>query len=395
MRIKRILLIIVLSLLLLSLFTWAGKEVVVNQRGTRVDFFAIWYGSNLTLHHSSPYSLDATLVIHENLSGRPLGPGVYIHSFAYPAYLAVVLFPIALLPYSTAFSIWTGLQFPMLFIALYFLARFMEIKLKPFEWAILFVAGTIGFRFPLYSYALGQISIFLLFLIALLLFFLKKGKLTEAGITLAITAIRPDIFCIAGVASIIFLWKSSQDIKRLILVTAASFIAINIVSIILLGFWYPDWFKMLLTYSGDNPKVHWPLEIFPTTLIQIGFLSLLIGYLLWQFFRVYREPRQENKLVTISTLFLVYALSLKVTGVYHMTLLLVPALILLSFYAQSNLKWVIWITLILPWFYKYIPINFNSNAWGDLFFTPLSFLILQVAYPMFAPKFAPTVKPEM
>src|SRR5574342_52712 len=152
MRSRVIFFSLVLSLLLLLLFTWVGKEIVVKQRGTKCDYFAIWYGSNLTLNRTSPYSLEATRIIHSNISGRILNPGVYAHSFAYPAYLAIVLLPFALLPYSTSFVIWTGIQLPMLFIALYLLARFMEIKLNVAGWVIIFVGGSIGFLYPLVSY---------------------------------------------------------------------------------------------------------------------------------------------------------------------------------------------------------------------------------------------------
>ena len=387
MRSQRLLIIVVLSLLLLPLFTLVGKEVVVNHRGTRVDFFAIWYGNNLILNRTSPYSPDATLVIHEKLSGRPLGPGVYVHSFAYPAYLAVVLFPIALLPYSTAFLIWTGLQLPMLFIALFLLIRFLKIQLNILGWVILLVGGSIGFSFPLVSYALGQISILLLFLLALTFFFLQEGKQTEAGIMLALTAIRPDIFFIAGAASIIFMWNSNRDIKRLALATIVSFILINLVSVFLLGFWYQDWVNMLMTYSVNNPKAHWPLEIIPNAAVQIGIVIALIVYLCWQFFQVYREPTQNTKLLAISTLFLVYSTATKVTGTYHMTLLLIPALIILSFYSQRNLQWVALAALFSPWLYRFIPVSLRNDVWISPFFVPISFLILQTIYLMIASKF--------
>ena len=390
MRPLRILFTLVLLSLIMFLFTWVGNKIVVKSRGTRADFFAIWYGSQLTINHTNPYSQEATQVIHENLSGRPLGPGVYEHSFPYPAFIAVILFPFATLPYPTAFVAWTGIQLPLLFVALYLLIKFLDMELNRLEFAFLFIAGSIGFLFPLISYALGQISIFLLLLLASIFFLSKNLRIIEAGILLAFTAIRPDIFIIAGLSTIIIVRQSKRAIKHLVLSTIISIVVMNLLSTFLLGFWYFDWLNILSKYSSNNPKVHWPLEIFPSSVVQIGIVVMLIVYLFWQLFREFKEPTQSTKLLAISTLFMVYAIISKITGTYHMTLLLIPALIILSFYAQHKLQWIVLIALFLPWIYRFALTNINNGVWFNPFLVPSSFLILQIFYLLMAPNFVNT-----
>ncbi len=375
MQTKRVLFNIFLFSLLLVVFTWVGKEVVVKHRGTRTDFYAIWYGSNLTINRSSPYSWESTQTIHSNLSGSPLNPGVYAHSFAYPAYLAIVLFPFAILPYPAAFLIWTGAQLPMLFTALYLLIKFLEIKLNKLELAFLFIAGTIGFLYPLVSYALGQISIFLLFLLTAILYFSKQMKLVAAGILLALTAIRPDIFVVTSLAAFVIVWGSKQALKRLALTTVISLLMMNILSFFFLGNWYPDWVNMLLTYATNNPKTHWPLEIIPNTALSLGIMLILLAYLLWQLTKFFQKPTINKQLLIISTVFLVHSVVFKITGSYQMTLLLIPALILLRFYTQRNSQWIVWIMLFIPWLFY--GLTGRTDSGYTLLLIPSAFLIMQ------------------
>ena len=384
MRIKKTLPSIIITALFLFLFTWVGNEVVVKNRGTRADFFAVWYGTHQIIHQASPYSFETTQVIHNTLSGRPLGPGVYAHSFAYPAYLVALLFPFALLPYSIAFSIWTGLQLPMLFAALYLLTRFLETKLSNLELVLLFITGSIGFLYPLVSYALGQTSILQLFLIVLVLFLSKGMKLIAAGIVLTFTAIRPDIFIVTGLATLVIVWNSKQAIKQLMCSTAVSFLAINVFSVLFLGFWYTDWVNMLMDYSVNNPKTYWPLALFPGNILPSIAMFILLVYALWQIVRFVQTPSMDRKLFAISTLFLLHSIIFKITGSYQMTLLLIPAITLLPFYKQRKQHWIIWLMLLTPWLF--FGLTGRTDSSYNILLLPLIFLILQVPLLMSSKK---------
>jgi hypothetical protein len=379
MQIKKVLLGTSLALSLLLAFTWIGKAVVVEPRSYKSDFYWIWYGSQAVLHQKSPYNAQATGDIQTFFSGKPIEPGQYTHPFPFPAYLALAFFPFGLLSYPTALIVWIGLQFPLLFTALYLMKDFLHLDIQGLKLIPYLFAGSIGFFYPVLSYSLGQLGIFMLFLFVLTFYLLKIGRVGWAGVVLALIAIRPDMFLVATIASIVILWNSISNLKNFIFSTGISLILMNLVTISLVGFWYPDWIRTVSYYSSNNPFVHWP----PDTLLtnpatKVALILILFIYLFWQFFQFQKNPDHGNHLLVISALIIVFLTLTKLTGSYHMTLLLIPCLILLYFYAQLRLQWIIWIMLFSPWvfwatFSKIYP-------WSDQLLVPSSLLVLQIIY---------------
>jgi hypothetical protein len=379
MRIRKVLPGIGLALFLLLAFTWIGKAIVVEPRNYKSDFYWIWYGSQAVLHQKSPYNAQATGDIQTFFGGGPIEPGQYTHPFPFPAYLALAFLPFGLFSYPTALIVWIGLQFPILFTALYLMKDFLNLDIQRWKLIPYLLAGSIGFFYPVLSYSLGQLGIFMLFLFVLTFYLLKIGRVGWAGIVLALIAIRPDMFLIAAVASLIILWNSISNLKRLVLSTGVSLILMNLVTIFLVGPWYTDWIRTISYYSSNNPFVHWPPNALLThPAIKVTLILILFLYLIWQFLQFRNNPTQRNQLLVISALIIVFLTLTKLTGSYHMTLLLIPCLILLHFYAQLRLQWIIWVMLFSPWVFweTYAKIY----PWSDQLLVPLSLLVLQVIY---------------
>lgn len=376
--------------LLILLLVWGGTNSLISRRDNKADFFWIWFGSRSVLEKTNPYSLEATASLQQALTGDLLASDQYQHPFPYPAYIAIVLLPFGILPYSVAYPIWAGLQFPMLFVALFVIMKFLQLDFKRLEFYLFFFAGSAGFFYPLVSYSLGQLSISMFLLFSLMYYFAQKNKITWAGICFAITAIRPDLFVLAGITLLILLFNSKRQIFRTGVAAIASFIALNISSFLFIGFWYPDWIKIILEYSGGNPNAHWPLEFLHNSTIRITFMLALFLYVLWQFYQTIRNPSEKQKLLLMSTVIIAFFLLNKLTGTYHMTLLLIPAFILLLLYKQINLSWVIWLALFSSWIYWFIPISGIVNEWASIFYIPTSFLILQIIYAWFIQKHVKT-----
>jgi hypothetical protein len=379
MRIKNVLLGLGLALFLLLAFTWIGKAIVVEPRNYKSDFYWIWYGSQAVLHQKSPYNAQATSDIQTFFGGRPIEPGQYTHPFPFPAYLALAFLSFGLLSYPTALIVWIGLQFPLLFTALYLMKDFLNLDVQGLKLILYLFAGSIGFFYPVLSYSLGQLGIFMLFLFVLTFYLLKIGRVGWAGVILALIAIRPDMFLIASVASLVILWNSMPKLKQLILSTGVSLVLMNLVTIFLVGFWYSDWIRTISYYSSNNPFVHWPpdtLLTYPATKAALVFI--LSVYLIWQFLQFRNNPTQRNELSVISGLIIVFLTLTRLTGSYHMTLLLIPCLILLRFYAQLRLQWVIWIMLFSPWIFW--ATYSKTYPWSDQLLVPSSLLVLQIIY---------------
>ncbi len=379
MRIKRILLGIFPMLFLLLAFTWIGKKIVVEPRGYKSDFYWIWYGSQAVLHQKSPYNAQATSDIQTFFGGGPLEPGQYTHPFPFPAYLALAFLPFGLLPYPVALIVWIGLQFPLLFTALYLMKDFLNLGIRGWKHIPYLFASSIGFFYPVLSYSLGQLGIFMLFLFMLTFYLLKIGRVGWAGITLALIAIRPDMFLIACVASLVILWNSIPKVKQLVLSTGASLVIMNLVTIFLVGFWYPDWIKTISYYSSNNPFVHWPPDTLLThPVAKVALILILFGYLIWQSLQFWNNSTDRNKLLVISGLIAIFFMATKLTGSYYMTLLLIPTLILLHFYAQLKLQWIMWVMLFSPW--AFWAIFSKIYPWSDQLLVPSSLLVLQLIY---------------
>lgn len=334
----------------------------------------------MIFEQTNPYSAEETDALNlANFGGKP-PPDQYQHAFPYPATIAIVLFPLGLLPYSAAYSVWISLQFPMLFAALYLLMRFLKLDLHWTRVHLLFFAGSIGFLYPIVSYALGQVSIFILLLFSLSYYFSQRKMTFLAGASLAFIAIRPDVFILACITLLVILWGSRQEIMRAGIATIVVLLGLNVVTLPMIGFWYIDWINIILEYSANNPYAHYPLDALPNSATRVSMLIVLITYLSWQLIRFLKGPSESKKLLLVSSLFIIYSLTNKLTGTYHMTLLLIPALILLRQYTKSKLQWLVWLTIFLPWLDWITPFSANSIPWISSIVVPLSFLILQIIY---------------
>jgi hypothetical protein len=271
----------------------------------------------------------------------------------------------------------------MLFAALYLMKRFLNLELRWAQEHLFFFAGSLGFLYPIVSYALGQISIFIFFLFSLLFYFSRRKMTFLAGASLALIAIRPDMFILACITLIVILWDSRQVLFRIGFVTFIILLVLNLATFPLIGFWYLDWLKVLRVYSAHNPFAHYPMEMLPNTVGQIIVVTVVIIYLAWQVLRFIKKPIENEKLLLASSLVIVYSLANKLTGTYHMTLLLIPALILLHLYSKSKLQWLVWLTIFSPWAYWYTPPGTESKDWLSSLIVPLCFLSLQVVYLLF------------
>lgn len=367
-------------LLFTMLLVWGSANVLFSRRENTADFYWIWFGSKTIFEQASPYSKEATAELQKKLSGSEIAPDQYQHSFPFPAFCAFILFPFGLLPYSTAYQFWRNIQFPMLFAGLYLMKRFLEFDLPWTQNHFLFFAGSIGFLYPIIAYEMGQVSIFIFFLFGFLLYSSQRKKAIFSGACLAFIAIRPDMFVLAAITLIIIQWNKWQFLLRTGLYVFVLLLALNLATLPLIGVWYFDWLKIIQEYSAHNPYAHYPIEILSNPTSQISVAVAITLYLAWQILQFIKEPNDSKKLLLASSLIITYSVANKLTGTYHLTLLLIPALILLRFYSKSKMGWLVWITMFSPWIFWFIPFNTIDNQRLGSLVVPLVFLSLQIIY---------------
>lgn len=166
MKIKNILRLMLLLFFVLS-FLWLLRAFFL---GIYPDFVGYYYGPHLMIADSNPY----------------LGNEILHTTYVYPPIVLLIFTPFLLFDFSTASIIWTLINFLLLFLSLFFLAKIFEIKF--FSDLNLLLMSLVFASFPVkFTLGMGQINLLILFLLVLSLFYIKKGREYLGGIFLGLS----------------------------------------------------------------------------------------------------------------------------------------------------------------------------------------------------------------
>jgi hypothetical protein len=219
------------------------------------DFYPIWLTSReAMLSHRNPYSPEMTQQIQTGLFGRVLGRGPAdpppdYRQFAYPAYVDLLFWPLAVLPFpavriALAF-IFAGLTAASIPLWL----RALKIRAGPLLLAIVIL-------FTLSSYAVleglfaVQVGLLVGFLIAASLSALAARRFFLAGSLFAFTIVKPQVSAL--VAIYLLLWSFCRWRERRGF--ACGFFAWSAFfggsSLIVWPHWIPQWLHVLSEYGS-------------------------------------------------------------------------------------------------------------------------------------------------
>ena len=96
----------VLVLAAIALDVWACAQLAARVGATN-DFFPRWLGTRLWLERGwDPYGAQTTAAISAAMGEAPLGGERFVFGFVYPGYVALLLAPLAILPFAAAATIW-------------------------------------------------------------------------------------------------------------------------------------------------------------------------------------------------------------------------------------------------------------------------------------------------
>jgi Glycosyltransferase family 87 len=222
-------------------------------RGNLSDLYPSWLASReLLLRHRDPYAPEITREIQAGYYGRPIDPTrpndpANQQGFAYPVYVAFLLAPTVGLPFADVQVIFRWLLAGLTAISVILWLRVLG--WQP-SWTsatvmMLLVFGT----FPVVQgIKLQQLSLVVAALIAGSVFLLAKGRLTPAGILLALAMIKPQLTLL--LAAWLLLWSVSR--LRVRWKFAASFVLTMLALVIggeaLLPGWIHKFYGAILTY---------------------------------------------------------------------------------------------------------------------------------------------------
>ena len=344
-----LLLVVSLFLLSITLMMLPSYELLVKPRDQAFDWFWIWVGGRAILAGQNPYGPETTQTIQLGVFKKIIPPEEYQHGFPHPAHIAFVLLPFILLPFFWSVLLWLSLQIPLFMASFFVGCKTLNYTMHPYVLFLFILLTTLGFRYPLNIYVLGQLTIFVIFCSLLAVWLFQQGHARWAAVALACTTIRPDLALIAILLAF-FLTRNSPGRNEFIATLLSAGFILAGLPMLFFGFWPLTWLQAIRAY-GNNPFATWPPELLPT----IGLRAvLLIGLAAWTGYYVllaWRKPDNFHNGLLIGAAILCGLIVLPQTGSYTLTLALIPAMILWCFAPPLWLKAIIAAGLLMPWLY--------------------------------------------
>lgn len=166
-----------------------------NQPAGFSDLYAPWWAAHeMLLHRRNPYSPEVTREIQSVIYGPSFAaaedPAKLGGGFAYPAYVALLLWPIIQMPFPAAQKVFAGVSILATLLSVALWARAIELRPPPLT-RLTIVFFTLG-SFPvLQGIHLENLSLLAAALIALAIFLISIDHLGLAGVFLALSTFKP------------------------------------------------------------------------------------------------------------------------------------------------------------------------------------------------------------
>jgi hypothetical protein len=368
-NIRFLVVIVVINIVLVGGLAAFNASTLVPARGLRFDFYPHWVGGRAVWSGQTPYTPEITRQIQMGMFGEELPPDADQQNLAYPAYTSILLGLVIALPAPASIALWMAIGLasviwtPVIWLAI------LNWRPAPLVLFALILGLTLGFHYPMDMLVLAQFSGTVLLTISLGVWLLMLKRDIAAGIIFVLAAVPPTVggTLALGILTAFALrghWRG----------LAAFIITLGLIvgfSILRIGWWIPDWLRVVREYAAYAPPA-WPPNFLPLPL-RILFVALVIGFVLWTLYRFLRFFTQHSVLSTQYSIDLVIAAILAVlllipqTGYYYLVLL-IPVIIACLERARGlprrERRWV-WVACIAavvsPWLYFSLP-NFNPDT---------------------------------
>jgi hypothetical protein len=306
-------------------------SVLRTQMVAMNDLYSRWYGTReLLLHGRSPYSDEVNREIQVAFYRHVLVPGEQLDQqrFAYPAYTALLLWPIAFLPFATVSMI----ALPLLAAAG---AGVVLCGIQFLRWPLSlsdqFAAALLGLSTApmLRALRFEQLSTLVVLFLVGGLFALSRKYFVVAGILLALATIKPQMALLTVLWLLLWSVSNWRERRSLALSFFVAMSCLLLVSSIVVPGWmliFPGQLHSYAGYAGHDSLL---------TLIAGVFAGRLLSALLLAFTAIAIWPHRKASATSRAFQYsgaLVLALSAIVTptmAAQHNLVLFVPAVLLL------------------------------------------------------------------
>jgi hypothetical protein len=296
------------------------------------DFFQFWAAGTALLQGDDPYNPESWRTIYEEQGQWRWQTDQQV--FPYPLWTAFLYVPLALLPFPTAGLLWALMSQLLLILSVALWAKALGTTDRR-AWLLRLVVLSIAFEPLALTILFGHLGLLLLFLLSGTLYLVHKGRFAPAGVLLALTLLKPQLFLLLIPALVVVMlvqrrwsWLASLAITSLALV---------VTSWVLVPNWIAEW----QGYVAQSAMVR--LRISPTIWglshsvaaafgrtdlwpgLGVGVLAVLLGafsYVLYSHRQALMHARRLEPLLSLvliaSLLIAPYLLS------YDFVLLLLP-----------------------------------------------------------------------
>jgi hypothetical protein len=327
----------------LALFLPRAREIRAEQGfgngySFGADFYPIWLTSRMSLlHRRDLYSPEMTRQIQIGLFGQsldmnnPAAPADY-RAFSYPAFVDVLFWPVALLPFSVV-RIGLAVILPALTaLGVVLWLRALRLRAGPVTLAAL-VLLTVSSYAVLEGLFAEQLGLLAGFLLAASLAALVNGRLSLSGSLLALTLIKPQMTAL--VVAYLLLWSFDQWRGRWRFAGSFFFTSALLAASSLLVWpgWVRQWLQVVFGYRhySTPPLVGYLLGTnagsrLTPFLITIILLTAIV--LAWRVRRA--SPTSTEFALTVSLLLAITAVTLLPGHAVYDHVILLPGVILIA-----------------------------------------------------------------
>jgi hypothetical protein len=310
------------------------------------DFYPIWLTSHDALQgERNPYSEETTARIQTGLFGRPLDgddrlatdPPRDYRVFAYPAYVDLLFWPLALLPFPVVRIALTAVLAILTAMSLPLWLRALGLRAGPALSAVLILL-TLSSYAALEGLFAGQVGLIVGFLLAATFAALVRGRFALAGSLFAFTLIKPQVSAVVTVY--LLLWSVSRWRERRGFVYGflGWSAVLGALSLVVWPRWTAEWLHVLEGYGNYAPPPLITYSLGPTLGPRVGIFLVvaLLAAALMIMWRARGEAENSSAFtLTVSLLLALTSITLLPGQAVYDHVVLLPGILLAVFSWRS------------------------------------------------------------
>ncbi len=322
----------VMFIAFLVLLTWALYTFLTSKYPGANDFYLRWRGAYaFWVEHRSPYDKAVSAQVELDLYGHPASTDPaddqYPGDFLYPFFTAILLAPIASVPYAVAEAIWLALTAAAVVVAFLLSADLFDWRLPP--WLLMLgIVWVITFYPAARGIFLGQPGTIVACLEIVILWALAKEHDIGAGTALAVSLIKPQL----GLLLIPFLMLWALRFRRWRFIASFAIVAGLLVgaSFLLYPPWLGEMLKQVNEYNGYT-KIGSPIWVITNYSLpflghpaELAITAVLLLIMLWAWMRVIWQRESALFMWTAAlTLTVTHLISVR-TATPHFVVFILP-----------------------------------------------------------------------